>query len=344
MQVTLYVPALFPVFSEIGADDINRLKLNHLKTILSCSSMQSARDIPYESWLYGQFTGVILPLGQIPVANLTAMLDGLVGTDEGTAACWMRADPVYLYPDAHSLILQDPEQLSLQPDEIEHIRDALAPLFADYDAVLHTPHPGRWYLRFENHAPDLLCTPLHEALMKPVNQYLPQGRDFRRWHMLLNESQMVLATLDVNLWRQERRRSPVNSLWFWGNGRLPARGSVHYDYCCGDSELLESLCLHSNRCYAPLDDHRAASAHQTHGLIVYESLLRAQRFNDPGLWLRALQDFEHAVIAPLATRLRSGGVRELRLLSDSGLQFGYSRSGIRSFFRRMRPVSEYLLP
>ncbi len=347
MKVTLSVPALFPTFDEIGADDIDHSELDSLKRFLSCSSMQSVRNIPYESWLYGQFTGDILPLRQIPVANLTAMLDGLIDADESSTGCWMRADPVYLYPDTQSLVLQDPQQLNLQPDEIDRIRDTIAPLLESYDAALHTPHCRRWYLWFAGDAPDLICTPVHEALMRPVHQYLPQGRDLRRWHTLLNEIQMVLATLDVNLRRQEQRQLPVNSLWFWGNGRLSFPGSANYDYFCGGSELLESLCMYSNSCYSPIgyepDDSLAVLGDQVRGLVVYESLLRARQLNDPGLWLSALQNFECEVIAPLVRRLRGGGIRELLLVSDSGLRFVCSRRRIHSFWRRMRPVSRYLL-
>ncbi len=348
MKVTLNIPALFPVFNEIGTDDINQLKLGSLRKILSCSSSKPVRNVPYESWLYAQFTGSVLPVGQIPVASLTAILDGLVDTEsKKSTGYWMRADPVYLYPDTHSLILQDPDRLNLQHDEIERIRNTIAPLLEEYDTVLHTPHPGRWYLRVENNAPDLSCTPLYEALMKPVNKYLPQGKDFRRWHTLFNEIQMVLATLDMNLWRQERQQPPVNSLWFWGNGQLPSLRPVNYDCCRGDSDLLKSLCLHSNSCYSPIDDELdgglAMSGHHNHYLVVYESLMRARQLNDPELWLPALQDCEDRVIAPLVRQLRGREIKELSLISDSGLQFNCSRNDIRSFWRRVQSASEYLL-
>ena len=349
MKVTLNVPALFPVLNGIGADDINQLKLNNLQKLLSCADSRPVSDAPYQSWLYEQFSGSILPVEQIPVAGLTAMLDGLLNAgNRDSNDGWMRADPVYLHPDTHSLVMQDPERLKLRDDEIAGIRNEIAPLFKKYDAILHTPHPRRWYLRFENNMPDVSCTPLHDVIMKPINQYLPQGRDVSRWHTLLNEIQMILATLDINLYRQQERQLPVNSLWFWGNGPLLPLGSRNYDYCSGDSELLESLCLHGNSCYEPMgqgaDDSLIMSGRWNHGLIVYEPLMRARQLNDPGLWLRALQGCEDSVITPLVRQLRDGDIQELSLMSDSGFRFHCFRRDIRAFWRRVRPASRYLLP
>ena len=42
--------------------------------------------------------------------------------------------------------------------------------------------------------------------------------------MLLNEVQVLLHQHPLNAARQTRGLPPVNSVWFWGAGRLPAPG------------------------------------------------------------------------------------------------------------------------
>ena len=51
--------------------------------------------------------------------------------------------------------------------------------------------------------------------------YLPTGKDGKQWHTVLNEMQILLHTAQVNIERERRGDLPINSLWFWGSGRLP---------------------------------------------------------------------------------------------------------------------------
>ena len=118
MEITLNIPALFTTFSEINAEAIDGLNLHAFKRLLSRSNIRDAASVEYEALLYRQFIGQDCAVEQIPFASLTASLDGL----DGSSGTWMRADPVYLYPDTHSLILQDPRHLNLTADERDERR------------------------------------------------------------------------------------------------------------------------------------------------------------------------------------------------------------------------------
>lgn len=339
MEVILHIPALLNPFEEIDAQAIDELGLQALKKLLSRALPVTGEPADYESWLYNAFTGQQSQTHQIPYASLTASLDGL----QGHEGFWMRADPVYLYPDSHSLILRDPAEIGLTPDERDELADAIRPLLVDYHATLHTPTASRWYLHFEDHEPRLQCTPLFEALMQPVNQYLPAGPDSRRWHTLFNEIQMVLNRLSVNENREYYGLPPVNSLWFWGPGKSPAKTGAAFDCCIGGGDYVRALCRHSSNRYKSLDDGIGVSRYQDNALVVDERLLDALRLNDPRQWLQALQQVEVEVVTPLVKALRQGDIRSLRLLSDADRQFECSSIGIRKFWKAGSPLSTFLI-
>ena len=68
-----------------------------------------------------------------------------------------------------------------------------------------------------------------ELAGQQLDANLPRGPQAARWHALLNEIQMALHDHPVNLEREQKGEPAVNSVWFWGAGRLPgaARGPWH---------------------------------------------------------------------------------------------------------------------
>jgi hypothetical protein len=67
-----------------------------------------------------------------------------------------------------------------------------------------------------------------DALGGDMLAFLPEGNEARRWRSLANEAQVILHNHPRNQARLSAGLPPVNSLWFWGGGRLP--DSVHCDY------------------------------------------------------------------------------------------------------------------
>jgi len=339
MEVTLNIPALFTTFTEIDATAIDDLNLVALKKILTRSTAQNAVTADYEAWLFQAFTGQDAQARQIPFASLTASMDGL----DGQNGFWMRADPVYLYADTHSLVLRDPRELNLTFAERDELADNIRPLFADYGATLHTPTATRWYLHFEDTAPQIECTPLYEALMKPANSFLPTGEDSRRWHTLFNEIQMVLNQSSVNENREYYGQQPINSLWFWGLGACPQNSGAAFDCCIGGGDYVQALCRHTSNRHKMLRDGITVSRYQDNALVLEDRLLTAQRLNSPEQWLQALQLTDQEVITPLLAGLRQGDIRKLVIRTDSQQQFACTTLGIKKFWKPGCPLSTILL-
>lgn len=339
MDVTLHIPALFPQFPEIGSSDIEQLSLPGLSKLLARAASIKHEAVQHEQWLYERFIGISCSVKDIPFASLTARIDGL----DAANGWWMRADPVYLYPDTHSLVMQDPRTLGLSKDEREDLARDLKPLFGDYGATFYTPSSGRWYLGFDEQPPAIDCTPIHDVLMQPIGSYLPTGEDSRRWHTLFNEIQMVLNQSMVNESREYSGRQPVNSLWFWGLGKVPGQSGPVCDCCIGGGEYVQSLCLHTGSRHKSLLDGLSMSRYQNSALIVEDRLLHSLRINAPEQWLTGLQQIDREVITPLIKGLAQGDIRKLEIVSDAETAFECTSTTIKAFWKRPRSVARHLI-
>ncbi|MGZ7354524.1 hypothetical protein ACXWRX_09325, partial [Streptococcus pyogenes] len=71
--------------------------------------------------------------------------------------------------------------------------------------------------------------------------HLPQGPQGRRWRVLINEAQVLLHQHPLNAERRAKGLPPVNSLWLWGAGRLPAQVRGAFEGVIGDDLLLAAL-------------------------------------------------------------------------------------------------------
>ncbi|HEY0333992.1 MAG TPA: phosphoglycerate mutase [Stenotrophomonas sp.] len=157
--------------------------------------------------------------GQWPVAALTRHFDA---GDAGPAT-WLRADPAYVAPDQQGArVLGHGDSLGLDADDVAALLPDLRPMFADAGFVLDAPAPARWYLRLSPEARLPEFDPPEQVLGDDLFDHLPQGEAGRRWRALLTESQILLHQHPRNRERAAQGKVPINSLWFWGGGRLPA--------------------------------------------------------------------------------------------------------------------------
>jgi hypothetical protein len=142
--------------------------------------------------------------------------------DAGDAA-WLRADPAYQRAEISGVRLMGHGALGLDADAAAMLQSALRPVFGDAGFALDATDPGRWYLRLPRGTPLPEFTPPDDALGADVFAYQPQGAEGRRWRALANEAQVTLHHHPLNAARVAAGMPPVNSLWFWGGGVLPAK-------------------------------------------------------------------------------------------------------------------------
>ena len=156
--------------------------------------------------------GVDVPTGALTLRGE----DGVWNAD----GYWFHADPVHLRADRDQLLLFAGDAIA--PDHAE--ATALTALFNAHFAAdgLHllAATPQRWYLRAD-HAPALCTTPLAQVQGRALHPDMMTGAAARRWHSLLNETQMLFFNSEVNQLRERQRRPLISGIWTWGGGTLP---------------------------------------------------------------------------------------------------------------------------
>ncbi len=335
-NLSLFVPGLFGLPSATEPPPA----LPALETWLARSEPQPAAGRGFESVLFALF-GAEMPMdGDLPVAAVTRVLDlGVIDT-----GWWMRADPVHLHPQRDRLVLTDSRLLDLTQDEASRL---VAEIMEHYKAdgwLLKAARPGRWYLK-PPRAPRIATTPLAEVVGRDIHPYLPRGADDKAWHTRLNEMQILLHTSRVNEERERRGQLPVNSLWFWGGGRLPAIQPMGWSGLWSEEPLgLAFARLAQVPSHALPADYegwrRQAPAGGTH-LAVLDDLRQPLEYGDTAAWGTALAALDRRWIAPLFAAVREGALVQATLITDTGHQFPLSRTQARRWWRWRRPLASY---
>lgn len=286
-----------------------------------------------ERGLFQLFDIPIDPDADPPAAAVTRLLDG-GAPDE---AWWLRADPVYLQVDRDAAVLAAHDRLRLTPDEAARLSAEIASQFVHEGWHLEALHPARWYLS-PREVPRLRTHAVGEVLGRDVRSFLPTGEDGRNWHRHLNEIQMLLHASEVNAEREATGKLPVNSLWFWGGGRLPrvdpavsAGTGRPWTGVWADEPLARGLAALTGAPAAALPDNAQAWLDDAPGAgnhLVYVDDLRLPVVGaDPFAWLGALQDVYATWLAPLAEALGRARLETLTLLPGDGRRYRVSRHG-----------------
>lgn len=154
----------------------------------------------------------------VPAAALRHLCHG----DDAAAGAWLCADPAWVRSEAAGARLMSWPQGDVSADEAEALAATLRPLFGDAGAPLSIDTPSTWCLYLLHAAPRVDFRAPAEALGVDLVECLPAGDAGRAWRRLFNEAQIVLHAHPVNAARIAAGKRPVNALWFWGAGALPA--------------------------------------------------------------------------------------------------------------------------
>ncbi len=284
----------------------------------------------YEATLCGLF-GIRAASGRdLPIAALTHLVD----FDAGHDGRWMRADPVYLRADLGRLRLFDGEGLPLARDEASGLAAEIAGVLAEHGMALHIGRDHRrWYLGLPE-IPDIVTRPPAAAFGDHIDPYLPSGPERRFWHRLANDVQMVLHGAAINAAREARGEPPINSLWFWGAGTMPARTPVRWARVFADDALCLGLARHGEIARGPVPG--GAGELWTPGEIEGEVLVMLR----PGAWTDQtarssdpLHGMEEQWFAPLLAMLQRRRLARLTVYTDTRC-FTITRTGAWRVWRR----------
>ena len=154
---------------------------------------------------------------------------------------WLCADPAWVEPDMNGARLLACGQMQLAAADVAALVAALAPAFEEQGMRLVATTPDRWHLRLPpgTAVPDFPAP--EQALGENLLQHLPQGPQGRRWRILQNEIQVLLHQQPVNARRRAAGQPPVNHLWLWGAGTLPAGVATPLRGVLSDDPLLRAL-------------------------------------------------------------------------------------------------------
>ncbi|MBI5117203.1 cofactor-independent phosphoglycerate mutase [Candidatus Poribacteria bacterium] len=72
---------------------------------------------------------------------------------------------------------------------------------------------------------NLMCTPPHDIVGRPIAGYLPVGQNETAIRKLMSDSVGVLSEHSVNRKRLQSGKKPANMIWLWGQGKRPSMPS-----------------------------------------------------------------------------------------------------------------------
>lgn len=260
-----------------------------------------------------------------PLAALRLAGEGLAPGEAG----WLAADPVHLYFHQDRIVLASPEDgdeaLAIAPDEADALIAALNAHAAEIGTFC-APSPARWYLRPAPETAARLAAhpfaapPARAMAGRRVDRQVPEGSEFAWLRRFLNEAQMLLHAHPVNERRAARGARPINSLWLWGAGALPATppsADLPDSHLLADDALLRALGAHGGLPVGGAPATFGALPAGGRPLVVLDPLAAPARREDPLAWRAALAALDTAWFAPALAALRRGGLRRLELIAPS---------------------------
>lgn len=326
-MLTLCLPGLL-LPPQVLLDTAGDLPLPALARLLGSGRLRLEQSASHYDWL-----ARAVGLAALPAAALRLLGEG---GDPGTAD-WLCLDPVHLKVHRSGIALDDPAALALDADDDAELRAVVAAMFTGI-GELSAGAVGHWHLRLRQPAA-LATLPLPDAVGRDIDPRQPAGADAAVWRGLLAEAQTTLHAHPVNRRREAAGKPAVNSLWPWGDGRLPARAAARWPTLATRDPVLAGLARHLGAgLAAPPERYADATA----GLIVIDALAAPARTLDGLAWRDALEGLERDWFAPLAAALRSGRLSDLRIAGfggDGGFEVELTRLDLWKFWRRPRPLT-----
>ena len=343
MHVRLLIPDIFPPDPAFMALLAER-RFPALETLVSRARRGSGEWHSLEQWLLECFA--VERQQDWPSAAFALLGD----QGEPGEAFWMHAEPVHLRAERDSLRLADASMLEISLEEADALVGTLTRHFGP-ELEIQVRQATRWYARVAE-PPAEPTVPIVEV----ADRSIAPGSASLGWNTLMNEIQMLLHEHPVNAERELRGEPPINGIWLWGGGRLaPASAPLLRSLM---SELPLALGLAASAglraSFPPEDVARWIESGDRQGvhLAILPALTVPAHRRDPARWLEALERLERQWFAPLQQALRTGriGMVTLQLATSSGgkeariLNAETTRSDLRHFWRRRRPLADYCAP
>lgn len=320
------VPGLFEAVS--AASNLSpRGSFPSLEKLLARAA-RSRLELDYPHILAQLFQMPLDEGADVPVAALAAA--GLAGHDDISGSFWLKATPVLLKPDRDRLVLHeakfDPDNSAGLESLMHELKVHFSPLFSE---MLPTADSA-WLFRCDTDY-KISTTPLIDATGRNIDNLLPGGDDYKKWHQVLNEIQMLLHARDS-------LQMGFNALWLEGAGCLPVSDQKHEDIAVlgGDSDLQNLLKWSEAHNLPALQD--AAVAGFTAIVSSELSVMQAIRMRSQEKWLKAVQITDRQ-LSEAMKMLAKGEFGSINLYPVNGSVFKLDRKDLLKFWKRPRSLA-----
>ncbi len=338
LELELLVPGLLGPFPELR-DAPDRPECPCLARLLGRARRRGGVSDPLAA-RFAAFGVVESPERDLPAAAVSRLAD--TGTaDDGF---WLRADPVHMQAGMDHAILLGSRAAAPTAEEAAELVAAFNSHFAEDGLALEAPVPGRWYLRLDAD-PGIRTHSQDAVLRRNVKPFLPEGDDAGRWRSLLNEIQMLFFDHPVNRARERRGRLTINSVWFWGGGRLPAVAPPRFDEVLAADAVTRGLARRAGLEPArpPADAETWMADHASgRNLLVLEEAEHGRVDGEPDRWHSAQASIERDWCEPLWQAVRGGELQRLVIDTVQQGRFELTRAATFAFWRRSRPINGFL--
>lgn len=334
-SLTVFIPGLFGPDIAVHPDDIP--DLSALSWILTKGDQHTTKA-DSASYSLCELFGLSPSENDFPVAAISRLSDD----NQHPQGLWLRADPVHVKTDRDGLILIDNNQFTMS----QH--DALA-LAADINIVLETcglelevPVPTRWYLRIKDDI-EIKTTPVDAIVGRDILPFMP-GSDGRiNLVQLMNDIQMTLHDSDINKKREQEKKLPINSLWFWGYGELPKIIDRQWSFVMSDEMLAKGLSMVAATPFEELPEryHEIIKKDDNYnGLLVISSCKQYSHYHDLEGWLEALMLYESNWFQPLMESLKRRELDQLYIKTDK-YSISLDKSSRYKFWKKQKSIAAF---
>lgn len=205
---------------------------------------------------------------------------------DADVSAWLRADPIYLQAEMAGARMMAWDNLALSTHEQDQIYLALQPVFADYGFELSTSQHGFFYMKVLQDASIPDFADAAGMLGCDLAEHLPNDK---KWLALFNECQIILHNHVLNVARAEKQLTPINGLWFWGQGILPADVEHPFNKIFTDDFTLSALLSLPHINSEHVAEHRLIDARKVRDWQQIEGLFDARHeylfdFSDGTQW------------------------------------------------------------
>ncbi|WP_455206030.1 hypothetical protein [Kaarinaea lacus] len=337
-SLTLIVPGLLP-FATAETQEIKQQlpSLDALSRLLCRAKNRITPIFSTETLLCSEFGLVPQANESLPIAALTYLADKGVMAEKNV----IRADPVFLKADRDRLLLLGYKNLDLTLDEAEKIVDEVNRTYNDCEWNMEVGNEDRWYI-ISGQDFNIDTYPLYDVFGKNIDRYLPHGDNERQWRSVVNELQMLFHNSTVNISREIKHLTPVNSVWIWGQGTLANSVSstpVQFAQVWSNDALCQGLSNWQGVDHKLLPGTASIWNEQSREgehLVVLEDLRYLAR-TDFVSWTQQLRQLEDNWFIPLLYAIKSGDIDSLQIKTPSGCQFYIDKATQRSWWKKSLP-------